>query len=614
MKTYDVVVVGAGHAGCEAALATARLGVATALVTINLSEIGKMPCNPAIGGPGKSQLVREIDALGGEMGCITDSSMLNIRLLNTSKGKAMQVRRAQADRTRYKLLWKTLLEKADGLDLIEGMVEEIHTVGGRVTGVELREGLALKAKAVILATGTFLNGRVLIGTLVYPAGRSGEPPSLGLATALSTMGLTMGRLKTGTPPRVNRRSIDFSGLERQDTHPSPLSFSFWREPFALANDYPVYVTHTNEETHRIIRDNLSLTPNYNGLIQSEGPRNCPSLEAKIVKFPQRNSHKVFLEPEGRETAETYLQGIYTAFTPDIQEEIVHSIVGLEHAQIERYGYDIEYDYVDPTQLTPTLEVDGITGLFLAGQVNGTTGYEEAAGQGILAGINAARRVKGEVPLVLSRGEAFIGVMIDDLVTKGVTEPYRMLPSRAEYRITLREGNADLRLSEIGHQIGLLPDERYEKALTRAQAIGRLLDELKSCRIGPQDPLNRALISRGTTPLTENGSSLYNLLRRPSVRLSDLLPRDGIPEDVRSEAEIEAKYAGYLAQQEREIARLKRLEKLIIPVELDYNLLSNLSIEGRDRLTRVRPSTFGQASRIPGISHADLSMLAITLRR
>ncbi len=614
MKTYDVVVVGAGHAGCEAASATARLGVATALVTINLSEIGKMPCNPAIGGPGKSQLVREIDALGGEMGCITDSSMLNIRLLNTSKGKAMQVRRAQADRTRYKLLWKTLLEKADGLDLIEGMVEEIHTVGGRVTGVELREGLELKAKAVILATGTFLNGRVLIGTLVYPAGRSGEPPSLGLATALRTMGLTMGRLKTGTPPRVNRRSIDFSGLERQDTHPSPLSFSFWREPFALANDYPVYVTHTNEETHRIIRDNLSLTPNYNGLIQSEGPRNCPSLEAKIVKFPQRNSHKVFLEPEGRETAETYLQGIYTAFTPDIQEEIVHSIVGLEHAQIERYGYDIEYDYVDPTQLTPAIEIDGIAGLFLAGQVNGTTGYEEAAGQGILAGINAARCVKGEVPLVLSRGEAFIGVMIDDLVTKGVTEPYRMLPSRAEYRITLREGNADLRLSEIGHQIGLLPDERYEKALTRAQAIGRLLDELKSRRIGPQDPLNHVLISRGTTPLTENGSSLYDLLRRPSVRLSDLLPRDGIPEDVRSEAEIEAKYAGYLAQQEREIGRLKRLEKLIIPVELDYNLLSNLSIEGRDLLTQARPSTFGQASRIPGISHADLSMLAITLRR
>lgn len=614
MKNYDVVVVGAGHAGCEAALAAARLGVATALVTINLSEIGKMPCNPAIGGPGKSQLVREIDALGGEMGRITDFSMLNIRLLNTSKGKAMQVRRAQADRTRYKLLWKRLLERTEGLDLIEGTAEEIEVRDHRVTGVRLREGLILKARAVILATGTFLNGRVLIGTLAYPAGRSGEPPSVGLATALRTLGLTLGRLKTGTTPRVNRRSIDFAGLQRQETHPSPLVFSFWHEPFALTNDYPVYITYTNEETHRIIRENLSLTPNYNGLITSEGPRHCPSLEAKIVKFPERTSHKVFLEPEGEETAETYLQGIYTAFPPDIQERIVHSIAGLEHAQIERYGYDIEYDYVDSTQLTPSLEVDGIGGLFLAGQVNGTTGYEEAAGQGIIAGINAARCVKGEAPLLLSRGEAFIGVMIDDLVTKGVTEPYRMLPSRAEYRITLREGNADLRLSRIGHEIGLLPDEHYEKVLVRARAIERLLDELKGRRVGPQDPINRVLIERGTSPLAENGASLYELLRRPPVHLCDLLPLDGIPEDVRSEAEIEAKYAGYLAQQEREIARLERMERLTIPPELDYNALSNLSTEGRELLARVRPRTFGQASRIPGVSQADLSMLAIALRR
>lgn len=614
MKAYDLVVVGAGHAGCEAALAAVRLGVPTALVTINLSEVGKMPCNPAIGGPGKSQLVCEIDALGGEMARITDRSTLNIRLLNTSKGKAMQVRRAQADRIRYKLHWKRLLEEADGLDLIEGMVEEIITADGRVTGVRLREGLGLTAKAVVLATGTFLNGRILLGSLSYPAGRSGEPPAVGLTTSLRGLGLKMGRLNTGTTPRVNRRSIDFAGLDRQETSSLPLVFSFWSEPVVLANDQPVYVTHTNEETHRIIRENLNLSPNYNGLIAGEGPRHCPSLESKIVKFPERRSHKVFLEPEGRETAEVYLQGIYTAFPPETQERIVHSIEGLEHAQIERYGYDIEYDYVDPTQLTPSLEVKGINGLFLAGQVNGTTGYEEAAGQGLLAGINAAYRVKGQDLLILSRGQAFIGVMIDDLVTKGVTEPYRMLPSRAEYRITLREGNADLRLSKIGHAIGLLPAERYEKVQKRQKAIQELLSELEGRRIGPRHPLNHLLEARGTSPLTENGASLYELLRRPQIRLEDLVPSNGIPDEVRSEVEIEAKYVGYLAQQEREIKRLRQLETLSIPADLDYDSLLSLSIEGRELLSRVRPRSFGQAARIPGISQADLSLLAIYLRR
>jgi len=614
MRNYDLVVVGAGHAGCEAALAASRLGVLTALVTINLAEVGKMPCNPAIGGPGKSQLVCEIDALGGEMAQITDSSMINIRLLNTSKGKAMQVRRAQADRVRYKLLWKNLLEKADSLNLIEGMVEEILTSCGHVIGVRLREGLKLKAKAVVLATGTFLNGRVLVGSLTYPAGRSGEPPSIALAASLRKLDLKMDRLNTATTPRVNRHSIDTSGLKRQDTSQTPLALSFWSKPAVLTNDYPVYVTHTNEETHQIIRENLSLTPNYNGLLLGKGPRHCPSLESKIVKFPDRRSHKVFLEPEGRETAEVYLQGIYTAFPPKIQERIVHSIAGLEQAQIERYGYDIEYDYVDPTQLRPSLEVDGIDGLFLAGQINGTTGYEEAAGQGILAGINAARSIKGEEPLVLSRGQAFVGVMVDDLVTKGITEPYRMLPSRAEYRITLREGNADLRLAKIGHTIGLLPDERYEKVIERAQAIKGLLIKLKERRIGPNHPLNHLLEAHGTSPLTKNGASLYELLRRPQVFLNDLLPLDGIPDDVRSEAEIEAKYAGYLAQQERAIKRLRRLEELAIPKDIDYTALSSLSVEGRELLSRVRPRSFGQATRIPGVSQADLSMFAIYLRR
>ncbi|MEA3239227.1 MAG: tRNA uridine-5-carboxymethylaminomethyl(34) synthesis enzyme MnmG [Candidatus Bipolaricaulota bacterium] len=614
MKHYDVMVIGAGHAGCEAAYASARLGASTALVTINLSEIGKMPCNPAIGGPGKSQIVREIDALGGMMGQITDQSTLNIRLLNTSKGRAMQVRRAQADRDAYKLYWKRTLEHTDGLDLIEGMVDEIMVSDHCVSAVRLREGLEIRTSAVIIASGTFLNGEVLIGNLVYPAGRTGEPPSIGLAESLRNIGLRMSRLKTGTTPRVNRRSIDTSELERQSTSDIPLGFSFWRDQRVLPDDFPVYVSYTNEETHAVIRDNLSLTPNFNGLITSEGPRHCPSLEAKIVKFPERSSHKVFLEPEGRDSAEVYLQGIYTAFPPDIQDRIVHSIRGLEHAQIERYGYDIQYDYVDPVQLAPTLELDGIKGLYLAGQVNGTTGYEEAAGQGLIAGVNAARLVKGDLPFVISRTQAFIGVMIDDLVTKGVTEPYRMLPSRAEYRITLREGNADLRLAGIGHEIGLLNDRCFEQAMVRKEAIEKLLLYLKNERIGSRHPLNEVLTRSGTPALTDNGASLYELLRRPPVRLSDLINPNGNSQDVLTEVEIEAKYSGYLEQQEREIERLRRMEKLMIPEQINYSALESLSIEGRDLLSRVRPRTFGQASRIPGVAQADLSMLAIILRQ
>lgn len=614
MKHYDVVVVGAGHAGCEAVYTCAKLGVHAALITINLSEIGKMPCNPAIGGPGKSQIVREIDALGGMMGRITDQATLNIRLLNTSKGRAMQVRRAQADRDEYKLCWKQTLENTDGLDLIEGMVDEIIVSDHQVRGVRTREGLEIVAKTVIIAAGTFLNGEVLIGNLVYSAGRSGEPPSLGLARSLQKLGLRMGRLKTGTTPRVNKRTINTSELERQDTSDIPLGFSFWARQRVLADEFPVYVSYTNEQTHHIILENLSLTPNFNGLITSEGPRHCPSLEAKIVRFPDRTSHKVFLEPEGRNSAEIYLQGIYTAFPPDIQDRIVHSIAGLENAQIERYGYDIQYDYIDPTQLSVTMELDGIEGLFLAGQVNGTTGYEEAAGQGLVAAVNAARLVKKDPAFVISRSEAFIGVMIDDLVTKGVTEPYRMLPSRAEYRIKLRESNADLRLAGIGHEIGLLDDGCYDQMLERKQKVEKLLCFLKNERIGSGHEINQALDKRGTPRLSDNGASLYALLRRPPVRLSDLISPYGYPQDVLEEVEIVAKYSGYLEQQERQIQRLQRMEEVIIPTEIDYHSLENLSIEGRDLLSRVRPRTFGQASRIPGVARADLSMLAIIIHR
>jgi tRNA uridine 5-carboxymethylaminomethyl modification enzyme len=614
MQTYDIVVVGAGHAGCEAALAASRLGASTALLTINLDEIGKMPCNPAIGGPGKSQLVREVDALGGEMARVTDVSMIHIRMLNTSKGAAMQVRRAQADRSLYKRTWKQLLENASHLSIIEGMVDRLLVQDGRVAGVHLREGLEISAKAVIVAVGTFLNGRVLLGDVAYPAGRAGEPPSVAFAQSLQNLGFPLIRLKTGTPPRIHRDTIDVSELERQDTSEQPLAFSFWSKPRVLPNDLPVYVSHTNETTHRIITDYLKESSNYNGLIAGEGPRHCPSLETKIVKFPDRTSHKVFLEPEGIDSTEIYLQGIYTAFSPEVQQQIVNSIRGLESAHIERYGYNIEYDFIDPLHLHPTLESQAITGLYFAGQINGTTGYEEAAAQGLISGINAVRKVRGEDPLILSRGESFIGVLIDDLVTKGITEPYRMLPSRAEYRITLREGNAVLRLSEIGHRVGLLSETRYNEVVRHRESLDKLLNELHETRIGPGHAINARLIERGSTPLTNNGASLFELLRRPHIQLSDLMAVEELPEAVIQEAEIQGQYDGYLLQQEREIQRLRKLEDLVIPDDIDFRCLENLSIEGRDLLARVGPHTFGQASRVPGVSQADLSMLALHLRR
>jgi tRNA uridine 5-carboxymethylaminomethyl modification enzyme len=614
MRRFDVLVIGAGHAGCEAALAASRLGVETALVTISLHEIGKMPCNPAIGGPGKSQLVREIDALGGAIARVADEAAIHIRMLNTSKGAAMQVRRAQTDRELFKSAWRRTLDAADGLEIVEGMVEGLVVRGGRIAGVRLWDGEDLEARAVVVCAGTFLNGKILLGDEEHAAGRAGEPPSVGLAESLRGLGLRMRRLKTGTPPRVHRDTIDAASLEAQPTSDRPLAFSFRSEPRILPDLFPVYVTHTNEVTHRIIRENLKRSAVYNGLMDGVGPRHCPSLETKIVRFPGRTSHKVFCEPEGRESPEVYLQGIYTAFSPDIQDRIVGSIQGLEGARIERYGYNIEYDSVDPLCVGPTLAVEGIEGLYLAGQVIGTTGYEEAAALGLLAGINAVRSLRVEPPIVLDRGRAFLGVLVDDLVTKGITEPYRMLPSRAEYRISLREGNADLRLSDLGREIGLLPERSYEAFAVRREAIRRLVDRMKRTRVGPSDPINRVLAERGSPTLSHNGASLFDLLRRPEISLGDLVAPNGDREDVRLEAEIEGKYAGYIAQQERAIELLRRTEGIAIPEDLDFATLDGISMEGRDLLATVRPRSFGQASRVPGVSKADLSMLAIHLRR
>ncbi|MBN1859537.1 tRNA uridine-5-carboxymethylaminomethyl(34) synthesis enzyme MnmG [Candidatus Bipolaricaulota bacterium] len=615
MRNYDVIVVGGGHAGCEAASAAARLGCATALVTTSLSRLGKMPCNPSIGGPGKSQLVCEIDALGGEMARMTDACSLTLRLLNTSKGVAMQVQRAQVDRFEYQTVWKARLESLDGLDLIEGTVDEILFAGrgSSVRGVRLLEGLDIGGRAVVIAAGTFLRGRVLIGRTAYGAGRAGEPPSIGLAKCLERLGLSMGRLNTGTTPRLNARSIDYAGLELQQTRQQPSAFSFWSEPRVCTPGFPVAVTRTTEETHRVIRDNLHLSPGYSGEVESEGPRHCPSLETKIVKFPQRTSHKVFLEREGRNTEEVYVQGVYVSLPPTIQEELIHTIPGLERAVIQRFGYKIEYDYVDPMQLSPSMAVAGIDGLYLAGQINGTTGYEEAAGQGLLAGINAARSVSGAPAIVLGRHQAFLGVLTDDLTSKGVREPYRMLPSRAEYRILLREQNADLRLAHLGHEIGLIDEEQLRSVEERDARIRRLLDELHEVRIGPADPRNAILADRGTHPLQSNGASLYELLRRPEVRLEDLVEVSGIPESVRSEVTVLVKYEGYLEQQEREIARLKRWEDLRIPDHFNFAEVPNLSVEGRELLAHVRPHSLGQAGRVSGVSHADLAMLAVALR-
>ncbi len=566
-------------------MVSAKAGKNTLLFSLDLDKVAKMSCNPAIGGPGKSQLVREIDALGGAMAVMTDRSKINTRRLNTSKGRAMRVTRAQVDRDRYSREMKYFLEGQENLRLVEGLVEKVLVDGDKVRGIVTREATEYRASSVVLIPGTFLRGRVYIGDTEYSAGRTGEPAAENLSESLESVGLNLERMNTDTTPRVNGETIDFSTLDRQETMERPFSFSYKEEKKKLPKDFPVYLTRTNPDTHQVIRDNIDRNPRYNGTVVSAHPRYCPSLESKIIDFPDRKHHKVFLEPESKSSREYYLQGIYTSSPPDVQLQIIRSMEGLEEAHVERWGYGIEYDYLPPTQLKPTLETKEVDGLYTAGQINGTTGYEEAACQGILAGINAAGGEDDQ--LVLDRSEAFIGVLVDDLVTKGVEEPYRMLPSRAEYRITLRENNADLRLTEVGYEVGTVEEDFYRNVKEKEGEIEKQLEQLKSERVKPNEEINEFLRSNDTSPLEDQGLSLYELLKRPELSWGTVLKlgslENGTAPEIRKEVEIRAKYEGYIKKQEKRIDQFKDMEEKELPNSLNYDDLDGLSTEGREKL-------------------------------